>query len=485
MLKKIKFSKLQYILVLFSISIIVFFSHHLNFDNDFWFTIAQGRYIVKNGFPHTVLFTIYDNFDFVYQSWMSGVLFYKVYSLFGNYGIVGLVLIIDFLITFFYFKLCMKVSSKFELSILLTIIFISIMNVFFIVTRPQIFTSLNLIVLLYLMESYIKDNNYKWLIPLPFIALLQINIHGIFFFMLLIFMLPYVVNSFKFKIGPISSSGYKLKPILITMILMILVAFINPYGIKTILYVFTSYGNSTLNSLISEMHSIDFHNMMGKLFYALLFIIYLIYFFNKTKKIPVRYILLLFGTTYLALDAVRSFSLFLIASIFPISYLFKEQVPPFNDKIKNYSLNRKIVHYTINIIVFVLSITITFIVSPKNFTNVSEKPVQYLLTNYDKEQIRLYTYFDDGGYTEYMGIKSSMDPRAELFLKTTNHKQDVLLEYFKLEQGIIYYKDYLDKYNFTHLLINKKDKMYYLLKHDSHNYKLVKDYKKYQIYEKK
>ena len=37
MLKKIKFSKLQYILVLFSISIIVFFSHHLNFDNDFWF----------------------------------------------------------------------------------------------------------------------------------------------------------------------------------------------------------------------------------------------------------------------------------------------------------------------------------------------------------------------------------------------------------------------------------------------------------------
>lgn len=485
MLKRFQFSKYQYILILFSICTIFFISNHLSFDNDFWFTINQGRYVVKNGFPHTVLFTIYDNLDFIYQSWATGVLFYEIYSLFGNYGMVCFILIIDFLIAFFHYKLCMKISKKFVLSILLTMFFISIMNVFFIVTRPQVFTFLNLLILLYLMESYVQDNNIKYLIPLPFLALLQVNFHGMLFLMLFIFMIPYIINSFKFKIGPIVSEGYKLKPIIITMFLMLLAGFINPYGIKTILYVFTSYGNPILNNVVSELHSLDFHSMMGKIFYSIIFIVYLIYLFNKKKSFKVRYILLLFGTTYLALDSIRSFSLFLIGSIFPISYLLKDKIPVFKDKLNEYNLERKVRHYVVNTIIVIILITSSFFLSKKNFTNPAINPVKFLINNYNKDEIKLYTYFNDGGYTEYMGIKSSMDPRAELFLKNTNHKENILEEYYNLLKGIIYYKDYLDKYQFTHLLINKEDVMYNLLKHDSYNYKLIKNYKNYQIYEKK
>lgn len=485
MLKKFQFSKYQYILILLGLLTIILLNNNPTFDNDFWFTINQGRYIANHGFPHTVLFTIYDNLDFVYQSWGTGFIFYEIYNLFGNYGILSFILIIDFLIAFFHYKLCMKISSKFVLSILLTIVFMSIMNAFFIVTRPQIFTSLNLLIILYLMESYIKSDNSKYLIPLPFIALLQVNFHGMFFLMLFIFMLPYIVNSFKFKLGPISSEGYRLKPILIAMFFMFLAGFINPYGIKTITYVFTSYGNPILNEVVSELHALDFHRPMCKLFYFIIFIVYFTYLFNKKRKFKVRYILLLLGTTYLALDTIRSFSLFLIGTIFPLSYLFKDKIPVFKDKVKEYTLNRKIIHYVTNTFIILIIVTSFFMLSKRDYKNPAKEPVDYLISNYNKDDIRLYTYFNDGGYTEYMGIKSSMDPRAEVFLKTTNHKEDILKEYYNIRVGIVYYKDYLDKYNFTHLLINKNDKMYYLIKEDSHNYKLVKDYKKYQIYEKK
>ena len=51
-------------------------------DNDFWFTIAEGKYVLKNGFPHTVPFTIYNNLDFIYQSWGTGVIFYLIHKYF-------------------------------------------------------------------------------------------------------------------------------------------------------------------------------------------------------------------------------------------------------------------------------------------------------------------------------------------------------------------------------------------------------------------
>ena len=49
-----------------------------------------------------------------------------------------------------------------------------------------------------------------------------------------------------------------------------------------------------------------------------------IYF--KCKNIPIRYYLLLFGTTYLAFDCSRSIALFMIGSLFPLSYLYKDKI---------------------------------------------------------------------------------------------------------------------------------------------------------------
>ena len=204
-MNKIRFSSFQYKLILLLIPFIPFFMNRW-FDNDFWFTINQGKYIIENGFPTKVLFTVHENLDFIYQSWGTGVFFYTIYNFFGEIGINILLIIIGELTIYFFYKLCYEISKKCELSYFITIITMIIYISYYLVTRPHIFTGLNLIITLYLLEKYTNTNNKKYLIPLPFISLLEVNMHGMYFFILLIYTIPYIVDSFKINILSIEST---------------------------------------------------------------------------------------------------------------------------------------------------------------------------------------------------------------------------------------------------------------------------------------
>ena len=470
-----KTSKFNYFLLLI-IPILFFVTHNFTIDNDFWFTIAEGKYVLQNGFPHTVPFTIYNNLDFVYQSWGTGVIFYLIHKYFGLYGMLFFVAIILIIITYFYYKLCMLVSNKNKmLSTIVTIITMSLLASTFITTRPQIFTYLNLVLVLYIMELYAKTNNKKYLFVLPIISLIQINIHGMFFFMLFIFMLPYIANAFKFNFRNSNQKKYDLKPIILIMIVMLLTGLINPYGIKNILYVFTSYGQKVLNESIIELFPLSFSSSYDKIIIFIIFLVYFLYF--KSKNIPIRYYLLLFGTTYLAFDCGRSIALFIIGSLFPLSYLYK-------DKILNIDIERFIPLILKNIIVIsFLIVTISSIILIKrDFYPESKKAIDYLAKNYNTENMKLYINFNDGSYAVYKDIKVNIDPRAEVYLKKNNHKSDIYDEYTKLRNNQIDYKDYINKYKFTHILVNEDDPMYNKLKKDSCGYILIKKFNKYNLY---
>lgn len=464
-MKKIKF---KYI-ILFLIPILFFIQYNLRIDNDFWFTIKEGEYVINNGFPNVVPFTIYDNLNFIYQSYGAGVIFSFIYKLLGTYGILFFVIFILIIMTYFYYRLCMKVSNNNEnISILVTVITMSLLAINYITTRPQIFTYLNLIIVLYIMELYSNTNNRKYLYILPIISLIQSNIHCMFFFMLIIFMLSYIFNN---------SKEYEIKPILVTMLFMILTGLINPYGINNLLYVFNSYGQNILEKTIKELQPLSFSSLFGKIHIFIILIIYILYFKSR-KKIPIRYLLLLFGTTYLAFDTLRGVSLFIIGSFFEVAYLYKD-IP--NIDITKYI--PKIIKVLITIILFIISLILIFI--PRNYYPDAKEPIDYLVNNYIINDIKLYTSFSDGSYAVYKGIKCSMDPRAEVFLKKNNHKFDIYKEYYDLQSGIIDYNEYLKKYNFTHLLINKKDYLYNKLEKNSYNYIVIKEYENYKIYIRK
>ena len=446
------------------------------YDNDFWFTINQGRYILENGFPDTVINTIHEGLPFVYQSWGSGILFYLIYHYIGNYGIILLTLIVLELTTYFYYKLCVLVSKNNHRSIILTTL---LMLIFLLYTfpRPHLFTVLNLVLILYCLEKYIKTNNKKKLIPIPFIYLLQVNMHGMYYIPLLIFIIPYLINSFKFKIkflnqGPVN---YHKKPLFITYLISLLVGFINPYTYKIYTYGFSSYGNQVMKENINELKSLALDNSFGILCIATMILTYVVFLISRKKKIPIRYYLLLIGTTILALDAYKSFYFFIICSFFPIAYIYR------CNKEQKYSKKVKIVTISIILILATIFTSTTRIIEP-----LQHKPASFLVQNKKIDNPRVYTSFDDGSYFEYMGFNCYVDPRAELFVKKINKKADILIEYFDLQKGLINIQDFLDRYNFDYLVIRHSDILYtYISDEDDIPYTKIYEDDNYQIWEKK
>ena len=90
-----------YILLIITIS---FFTLRI-IDNDFWFLINQGRYIIENGFPTVEPFTIHNNLSFIIQQWLTDVIFYSIYHSFGHIGIIILIFIVNVLIVYLLYKI--------------------------------------------------------------------------------------------------------------------------------------------------------------------------------------------------------------------------------------------------------------------------------------------------------------------------------------------------------------------------------------------
>ncbi len=140
--------KTKYFLILPFIIPILSLIGRFGIDNDFWFTINQGRYVLENGFPTNVIGTIHEGLSFIYQSYGTGILFYLIYKWFGEIGIIILITLLVELIIYIFYKLCLLISDNNNISILLTTIFTILFSAY-ITTRPHLFTVLNLLLIIY------------------------------------------------------------------------------------------------------------------------------------------------------------------------------------------------------------------------------------------------------------------------------------------------------------------------------------------------
>ena len=168
--------------------------------------------------------------------------------------------------------------------------------------------------------------------------------------------------------------------------------------------------------------------------------------------------LLFMGTTYLALSHTRGILFLLLVGMLPVLDNFNG----FN-KISNVSIKpNKYVYLIYLILLLAMGSFCAF-----NIKFVKEEQYRlYAFANYldnfaDKD-IKLYTDYNNGGYMEYKGYKCYIDSRAEVFYKSNNKKQDVMVEYVNLFSNVNP-KDFLNKYDFDYLLVANYDGLYYYL----------------------
>lgn len=141
---------------------------HVIGHDDLWWDLAAGRYIVENGtIPTTDVFShTFAGQPWINLEWLSQVLFYGVYHLLGPSWLIGLRIGLIFLIFGIALVFCHQRSGSWLLS-LLTVAFGAWVCQPFLDARPQLFTFLYSILLLWILHRFRRGGrDLLWWVPL-------------------------------------------------------------------------------------------------------------------------------------------------------------------------------------------------------------------------------------------------------------------------------------------------------------------------------
>ncbi|MDP4180942.1 MAG: hypothetical protein Q8942_07605 [Bacillota bacterium] len=447
-------------------------------ENDTYWLINTGKYIMNNGLPTMEPFTIHSGLAFNAQQWLAEVIFYKAYDLFGEFGIHFIDITVYLILCVIIYRLTLLISLNNKLIQVSVSVFSCIFLSFYIVPRPQIFSIIIFALVILLLELYIKNKSKIILICLPVLSVLLVNLHSAMWIFLFLIYIPYIIDGIKFKLWKIETQGYKISSLITVSLISIAVGLINPYGYKNMLYVIYSYGNKMVNSSINEMQSPDFKGAFGVIVFGLLLVFVLIHVMVNGKT-RLRYALITIGTIYMGLSSVRSLALFFACSLPFLAYYLKEV--NFTSGIALEAKKRAVIAFAI-VAVLVAAVFLKkydYTDSMNEFRPIGA--VEFIKKNVQVDKMRLYNDYNTGGYIEFEGLKTFIDSRAEIFLKSLNKKDDIILDYINMRKGSLYYKKFISKYGFTHYLMSKSDPLYVFLKEDN-NYKKVYEDKEFVVY---
>lgn len=524
--------------ILFFLTVIcILFAFTSRFDNDGWFLLNSGRYIENYGIPHTEPFTIHENFHFVMQQWLFDVILWKIYTLAHMNGMLAFSWICGGIILFIYYHLLQLTDHKnIKVSRLLTIATGILMAPFF-CQRPQTLSSLIFLSEIYVLERFKGKDRPPLLLYVLFFAfsVILINAHAAMWPMFSVFLLPYLAEALLGNRLPwfTHTFHWHWKYVLALFVPIIAAGFINPYGTEAMTYAFHSYGYRDINNLVIEMHPLVIG--LQSFTSVIVPVIILLTIVYARHPLPLRHILLFAGTGLMAMMAIRSIFLFLIAGIFPLASILRTKDTSSNASNRTWKRTwppmllmgmatcigvigifarntipsgKAIPVYIIVTILVFFSLACAFILWKQRsdamslYTNsrslfasfvilllfpiffiyfntamvdpALKKSVDIIEEDSAGKPIQLWTGYNDGPYAEFRGIPCYMDTRAEVFIPKLNHQKNVFHEYVSLLYGRLDYRDFLASYHFTHLLTSDIDPLYtYLLKDP--NYTLLYD----------
>ena len=294
-------------------------------DNDCWFLLNHGRYVMEHGIPHIEPFTIHENFSFVMQQWLTGVIFWEIYKCFGVDGLMLLLYPVAIMNIYAVYRLGMLVSNDNKDA---AMVLSSIAGVFicllFITNRPQIFSTLIFIIEIIGLEYMRKSSDKICLLLFPFLSILLINLHAAMWPMMIVFLLPF----FTEHLARYDIKGYFAKEKKVDLyylcaifVLIVLAGFANPYGLEAMTYVFRSYGYDMISNIVSEMRPITLRSGLGIVVHLLFLFVIAIY---VRHKLMISHMLLTMGTMVMALSSIRSLYLFLAVGLYPLAYVYRE-----------------------------------------------------------------------------------------------------------------------------------------------------------------
>lgn len=484
------------ILTIFTIIVFCIASTIRVFENDTFYIIKLGEYIVNNGVDFMDHFSFIKGLNYTYPHWLYDVFLYFIYI---NYGYVGIYVsnIIFFIILIFsIYYISLKVIENEFISSLSAIMGIFILYVF-VTARSQLISMILFIWEVYFILKLIESGKVRYSIYLCIICFLLANIHATIWPMYFILYLPFVFEKFVFymkdkfskkkvkglklgidgvvsKVNIVSISNFKL--LIFTIFISL---FIGMFSLSRICYtyVFKIMRGNSQSYILEHAPMVIYNNLYFIIMFLILFAVLI---FTKIK-IRLSHLCMIMGLGFMAVVSIRHISLFyLIASLF-IWKLCDEFISESGDRslviIENIICNKYI--YLLLIIVVIFFGYFKFVKNSEDeFVSRSKYPVdvvRYIKNNLDVENVRIFNNYNFGSYLLFNDIYVFIDSRSDLYMDEFNALEydifdDFVNMVYNYEEKFEYYDiDYvLDYVNSGLSLVMYKDNNYVVIYEDEY-----------------
>ncbi|MBR2241341.1 MAG: hypothetical protein IJ890_08215 [Clostridia bacterium] len=445
------------------------------FENDVFFTIPTGEYIIENGIDDTESFTWHDNLKFTKLRWGFDICIAKLYEIGGFNALYVFTVFISILIALVLFTTLIKRSNNYIISFIVATFSILCISGY-LTCRAQIISYLLFVLEMFFIEKMIETENKKYIVYLAIICELILCFHSSVWLMFFVLFVPYIIewiinllkiDKFVNKTEKVTIRKFdnnKAKMLLITMLISMLLGFCTPLGLSPYTYsIKTMLGFSS--KIIMELQKVNIEETFSIGF--LCFIIIAVLGLTKTK---IKCSDLIYIVIFLILSklAERNMYIAILVLAYPIANLLNTLIDTYKmtdkmDNVENY-FNDKILP---KIIILEICIFIIFInlkkTAKQQYIDKSLYPVdasEYIINNIDYKNARFYNNFNNGSYLEFKGIPSFVDSRSEIYCREFNNVT-ILEDMANFE---LFYTmsvdEIVNKYQITHLLIERRKKIF-------------------------
>ena len=499
-------------------------------QNDTFYTIKVGEYIAQNGIGNLTTDPFsWHELPYTFPHWLYDLSIFGIYSLGGMTGIYISTIILTCILGLSIYFTSNKISKNAPVSALITFIAMYLLQPY-LAARAQIVTFSLMVLTIYLIEKFLENAKKRYAVGLVALSLLIVNLHMAvwpFFFVLFIpYFFEYVVslNIFTFdlilkakilwqryrakdgyekriaelkekieqnkqKRAEIQKNPYKIrvtrndniKKLFWVVVICSCMGIFTPTGLTTpYTYLYKTMSGNTMQ-VINEHLPLDLASNQDFVAFFVMFIVVLTFI---DIKIDLKHLCYYLGILYLALNARRQVSMFLVICTPILAKLIGEIFEKYAPK-----LQEDLIKIITNFYGKVIFATIVIIISIQEFkpklneqyyTN-QDYPIyaaEWIKENLDYKNIKLFNEYNYGSYLIYEGIPVMIDSRCDLYTPQYNTKtgnpadgQDIFMDVQNVATGDAKYNEVFDQYGITHVITYSDSSLNKKLKSDS-------DYKK-------
>lgn len=284
-------------------------------DADFWFHLKTGQYFfATGGVPRSELYSFtYHGIPWVAHGWLSGVLFYAIWSVVGP---KLLIFLFALLTAVAFWIACKRADSHpfFAGLAVLIGIWTSLPNIG---VRPRIFTILFTSIYLALLGRLARGIEERWIWLLVPLMVLWANLHGAFLIGLALIVLTtagIIVDRCAGVLDEPASFSARLRTLALLFVGCGLAALLNPYGLRLYIWPIAVLRSPIFQDLVNDWLSPNFHLVGTRPLMVLILITTAVLALSPKRPKPSE-VLMVLATLYATLKTQRNAILFALVTV--------------------------------------------------------------------------------------------------------------------------------------------------------------------------